>query len=141
MSAPEVKVGDTVQYVAHVCHAMDKGIDNQHVFHWRHVKNGPSRNGEFSAVAGEIVNMQRIGSTDHSDGGKRDLETGHVSTAGGFTIAPVAPRKRWLATVLNVAPDGKLDLDIQHPHGHRLLYPAVPFSATGNLHSWSLEGA
>lgn len=133
-SVPTVSVGQQVAYVAHACHARDKDVSGGLVFDFEHVKDGPMRHGQPSAKKGERVNLAHVGRFE-----KRDPITDHIETAGGHVIKPSRPTKAWLATVLAVQDDGKCDLRIDHPHGHKLEYFGVPYSDQGDLHTWHLS--
>lgn len=132
MTIPEVKPGDPVLYTADICHACDRDARGNYVFAFQHVKNGPIRGGELTAKAGEpVTHFPALGKFE-----KRYLATHHIETAGGHTIKPTRPLAAWRAVVTAVHEGGKCDLEIQHPHGHVLGYPNVPYAADGSLHSW-----
>lgn len=142
MTFPEVKPGDAVLYVPDAAHVLDRDHRGDHLFEFEYVATGPMRDGKAMYQKGDRVNMGNVGSLIHEDGARRDPATGHIKTAGGHTIRLAQPKRFWQATVTAVKPDGKLDLRIEHPHGHVLDYPNVPYAATASLHSWHLsEGA
>lgn len=145
VSAPaSPRVGDCVAYVPNICHYLDRDLSGNRVFDFEHVTNGPMRNGAPLYRQGDRVNLSQVGSLESSSGAHRDAKTGHLVTTGGHMIRPVAPRQTWKAVVLEVKEGGKLDLCIQHPHGHTLDYLNVPYAAKSSpliCHTWHPEGA
>lgn len=133
MQTPEVKPGDPVLYVAHIDHARDCGMDGEFVFEFEHAKDGPMRKGKLSARMDDKADLAKVGKLM-----RRDPATGHIETAGGHIVRPTRPKAAWRAVVLAVKDDGTCDLLIDHPHGHKLEYPGVSYSAGGDLHSWHL---
>lgn len=142
--SPTVKANDVVAYVPHLCHSLDRDAGGAHLFEHEHVADGPIRKGKPSYHQGETANLGSLGSLRHEDGARRDPKTGVVTTAGGHPVRATRPARAWKAIVLAVKEDGTLDLEIDHPHGHKLEYCDVPYSADqlNAPHSWHLpEGA
>lgn len=140
-TTPAVEVGMSVFYVADLCHARDRDGNGDHVFEYKHVKNGPMRNGSPSVMSGDIAIAGQVGEFQ-----KRDRATHDIHTEGGHIIRPTKPMRAWRAVILAVKASGACDLRIKHPHGHIVEYIDVPYSVAGlggALHTWHLpaEGA
>lgn len=127
--APEVVVGQKVAYVPGPAHYLDRDQRGDHVFEFVHAKS------HRGSEAGQVVQMQHVGMMT------RRTPEGHFETGGGHTIRPTRPQAHWSAVVTFVHGDGLVDLDIQHPLGHRLGYFKIPYAADGGLHTWHPEGA
>jgi len=127
----EVQQGDTVLFVAGMNHSRDRNAAGVLIFEFVHEHNSP--NSAVHYKKGDLANLAQLGSLD---GAKYNQATHCLQTAGGHIVRATKPKAHWQATVLAVGADGKLDLRIQHPHGHILEYPGVPFSASCDPHSW-----
>jgi len=133
---PEVAEGDTVAFVPGLCHSRDRDARGDFVFEFVHLHDAP--NTAHCHKKGDKACLELLGSINSKDGAKYDHDTHCLHTAGGHVVKAVKPKGSWQATVLRVGADGKAELLIQHPHGHTLEYPGVPYSATGDLHTWHL---
>ena len=152
----EVKVGDQVWYVAHVCHALDFDRNGARVFHFVHAKDSVDK----SRKAGDHAEVDNAGVLGKF--GQRDAD-GHIQAGDSHFIKPHRPRAYWPATVRAVNADGTCDLDVQHPNSFQIMHypdrdphprpdqlpanyvppeerPGVPHDPAKGLHSFHLEG-
>ena len=127
--------GTEVLYVPHHDHHADAfvGAPIWEFVHGREGKTGAPHAPKKHA-AGDVadVAVAKVGRWRERD------KDGNIVTEAGHVLCPSRPLRFWPAVVVKDTGDGTAVLDIQHPHGHRLIYPAVPSDDAKGLHTFHL---